>query len=72
MFRVLCAFNDNEGTILSRDYLLAYGWGLGNVTKNNVTVAISELRGLLSKSSDLKIITIHGKGYRMVSKNRGT
>jgi len=71
MFRVLCAFNDNEGTILSRDYLLAYGWGLGNVTKNNVTVAISELRGLLSKSSDLKIITIHGKGYRMVSKNRG-
>jgi DNA-binding winged helix-turn-helix (wHTH) protein len=69
MFRILCTLNENKGTILSRDFLLAYGWGAGNLTKNNVTVAISELRVLLARSSDVKIITAQRQGYLMISKN---
>ncbi len=69
MFRILCTLNENKGTILNRDFLLAYGWGAGNLTKNNVTVAISELRVLLARSSDVKIITAQRKGYLMISKN---
>jgi len=65
MFRILCAFHEHQEEVLSRDFLLAYGWGEGNTTKNSVTVAISELRGLLSSKSGLEIATIHGKGYRM-------
>jgi DNA-binding winged helix-turn-helix (wHTH) protein len=69
MFRILCTLNENKGTILSRDFLLAYGWGASNLTKNNVTVAISELRVLLSRSSDVKIITVQRQGYLMIKKN---
>ncbi len=71
MFRVLCALHDNQGKVLSRDFLLFYGWGEKNTVKNNVTVAISELRGLLSNKSDLQILTIHGKGYGMSSVAKG-
>jgi DNA-binding winged helix-turn-helix (wHTH) protein len=68
MFRVLCAFHEHEGKVVGRKFLLAYGWGISNKVNNNVTVAISELRGLLKNITDLEIVTIHGKGYRMVNK----
>jgi DNA-binding winged helix-turn-helix (wHTH) protein len=67
MFRVLCAFNENEGRVVSRQFLLAYAWGVDNKVANNVTVAISELRVLLRNKCNLEIITIHGKGYQMVN-----
>jgi DNA-binding winged helix-turn-helix (wHTH) protein len=68
MFRVLCAFHEHEGNVVSRKFLLEYGWGISNKVNNNVTVAISELRGLLKNITDLEIITVHGKGYQMVNK----
>jgi DNA-binding winged helix-turn-helix (wHTH) protein len=66
MFRLLCAFNEYQEEVLSRAFLLSYGWGKHVTVENNVTVAISELRTLLSNKSDLAIITIRGKGYQMV------
>jgi DNA-binding response OmpR family regulator len=71
MFRILCAFHEYEGEVVSRAFLLAYGWGRHNKVNNNVTVAISELRALLKNKSNLEIITIHGKGYQMFNKNKG-
>jgi DNA-binding response OmpR family regulator len=68
MFRVLCALNEYVGEVVSREFLLAYGWGIKNKVNNNVTVAISELRTLLKNITDLEIITIHGKGYQLVNK----
>ena len=68
MFRVLCAFHEHEGKVVSRKFLLAYGWGITNKVNNNVTVAISELRSLLKNRTDLEIITVHGMGYQMVNK----
>ena len=70
MFRVLCAFDTYQGKVLSRAFLLAYGWGLENKVSNNVTVAISELRVLLKKQSNLEIITVHGKGYQLINKSK--
>ncbi|PKI03580.1 winged helix-turn-helix domain-containing protein [Glaciecola sp. 33A] len=71
MFRILCAFHEYEEEVVSRAFLLAYGWGIDNKVNNNVTVAISELRALLKNKSDLEIITIHGRGYQMFNKNKG-
>jgi DNA-binding winged helix-turn-helix (wHTH) protein len=70
MFRVLCAFHEHEGEVVSRKFLLAYGWGISNKVNNNVTVAISELRGLLKNITDLEIITVHGKGYQLINKKK--
>jgi len=71
MFRILCAFHEHEEEVVSRAFLLAYGWGKHNKVKNNVTVAISEIRALLKNKSNLEIITIHGRGYQMFNKNKG-
>jgi DNA-binding response OmpR family regulator len=30
MFRVLCAFHEHEGKVVSKKFLLAYGWGISN------------------------------------------
>jgi DNA-binding winged helix-turn-helix (wHTH) protein len=70
MFRVLCAFHEHEGKVVSRKFLLAYGWGISNKVNNNVTVAISELRGLLKNITDLEIITVRGKGYQLINKKK--
>jgi hypothetical protein len=71
MFRILCAFHEYEEEVVSRAFLLAYGWGIDNKVNNNVTVAISELRALLKNKSNLEIITIHGRGYQLFNKNKG-
>jgi DNA-binding winged helix-turn-helix (wHTH) protein len=68
MFRILCAFHKFEGMVVSRKFLLAYGWGVNSKTNNNVTVAISEIRALLKNVTDLEIVTIHGRGYQLVNK----
>ncbi len=70
MFRVLCAFHEHEGKVVSKKFLLAYGWGISNKVNSNVTVAISELRGLLKNITDLEIITVHGKGYQLINKRK--
>jgi DNA-binding winged helix-turn-helix (wHTH) protein len=68
MFRVLCAFHEFVGEVVSREFLLAYGWGIKKKANNNVTVAISELRAMLKNTTHLEIITIRGKGYQLVNK----
>jgi DNA-binding winged helix-turn-helix (wHTH) protein len=70
MFRVLCSFHEHEGKVVSKKFLLAYGWGISNKVNSNVTVAISELRGLLKNITDLEIITVHGKGYQLINKRK--
>jgi DNA-binding winged helix-turn-helix (wHTH) protein len=70
MFRTLYAFHEHEGKVFSKKFLLAYGWGISNKVNNNVTVAISELRGLLKIITDLEIITVHGKGYQLINKRK--
>jgi DNA-binding winged helix-turn-helix (wHTH) protein len=70
MFRVLCAFHEHEGKVVSKKFLLAYGWGTSNKVNSNVTVAISELRRLLKNITDLEIITVHGKGYQLINKRK--
>lgn len=70
MCKVLCAINEYKGEVVSREFLLASGWGAGNKGNNNVTVAISELRALLKHGSNLEIITIHGKGYQMINEKK--
>jgi DNA-binding winged helix-turn-helix (wHTH) protein len=70
MFRVLCSFHEHEGKVVSKKFLLAYGWGISNKVNSNVTLAISELRGLLKNIIDLEIITVHGKGYQLINKRR--
>jgi DNA-binding winged helix-turn-helix (wHTH) protein len=67
MCRVLCAINEYKGEVVSRDFLLVSGWGVSNKGNNNVTVAISEL---LKHGSNLEIITVHGKGYKMINENK--
>jgi DNA-binding winged helix-turn-helix (wHTH) protein len=70
MFRILYAFHEHEGKVFSKKFLLAYGWGISNKVNKNVTVAISELRGLLKNITDLEIITVHGKGYQLINKRK--
>jgi DNA-binding winged helix-turn-helix (wHTH) protein len=70
MFRVLCAFHEHEGKVVSSKFLLAYGWGISNKVNNNVTVAISGLRDLLKNITDLEIITVHEKGYQLINKRK--
>jgi DNA-binding winged helix-turn-helix (wHTH) protein len=70
MFRILCSFHEHEGKVFSKKFFLAYGWGISNKVNNNVTVAISELRGLLVNITDLEIITFHEKGYQLINKRK--
>ncbi|GAB54323.1 hypothetical protein GPUN_0169 [Glaciecola punicea ACAM 611] len=65
---MLCAFHRYKGEVLSRDFLVEYVWGAQNKVLNNVNVTISQLRGLL-RHSEIEILTIHGQGYLMLSKD---
>ncbi|WP_244884979.1 winged helix-turn-helix domain-containing protein [Glaciecola punicea] len=67
-YRMLCAFHRYKGEVLSRDFLVEYVWGAQNKVLNNVNVTISQLRGLL-RHSEIEILTIHGQGYLMLSKD---
>ncbi|GAC36852.1 winged helix-turn-helix domain-containing protein [Paraglaciecola psychrophila] len=71
MFRILCAFNEHQGEVLSRAFLLAYAWGPNKTVKNSLTVAMYELRLVLLNTTKLEIVTVRGTGYKMFNTNQG-
>lgn len=68
-YRMLCALHNHPGVTLSREFLLEYVWGIQGKVANNVNVMVSELRSHL-QNSGLEIVTIRGKGYRMLNKSK--
>ena len=60
-FDVLLVLLDHTGRVVSRDTLLELAWPGLVVEENNLTVQISNLRGLLGRHA---IATIPGIGYR--------
>ncbi|MFM2476089.1 transcriptional regulator [Celerinatantimonas sp. MCCC 1A17872] len=64
-YRILCALVANVGNVVTREYLLKYGWLNQTNVINNVNVAISELRSSL-RGTNMQIITIRKVGYLLV------
>ncbi|AGH45551.1 hypothetical protein C427_3442 [Paraglaciecola psychrophila 170] len=67
----MCAFNEHQGEVLSRAFLLAYAWGPNKTVKNSLTVAMYELRLVLLNTTKLEIVTVRGTGYKMFNTNQG-
>ena len=66
-FRTFCALYRNYKKVVSREYLLEYGFMGKSSVLNNVNVVISELRTLL-KGTEFEIVTVRGEGYILVGK----
>src|SRR5262249_13393266 len=62
---ILCVLASAEGTLVSKDELMARVWGRVVVEENNLQVHISTLRKALEeeKSGERWIITVPGRGY---------
>ena len=69
-FRMLCAFHQNEGKTLTKEFLLEYVWRDNSKVLNNVNVVVSEIRTILDER-ELEIITIRGSGYQLINKTKG-
>jgi DNA-binding response OmpR family regulator len=69
-FRMLCAFHQNEGKTLTKEFLLEYVWRDNSKVLNNVNVIVSEIRTILDER-ELEIITIRGSGYQLINKTKG-
>lgn len=65
---VLLFLASTNGEIVSREDILAFGWGDNHAAKTNVTHIISEIRHVLDdhKECPTYIQTIPRKGYRML------
>src|SRR5262249_48553399 len=62
---ILCVLASAEGTLVSKDELMARVWGGVVVEENNLQVHISALRKALEeeKTGERWIITVPGRGY---------
>src|SRR5450432_2722584 len=59
----------NQNQVVGRDLLMKEFWeddGVFVITRN-VDVLISKLRKRLSADPSVKIVNVHGKGYKMIS-----
>jgi hypothetical protein len=58
----------NQNEVVGRDLLMKEIWGVDGVVviDRNVDVLISKLRKRLSADPSVKIVNVHGKGYKMV------
>ncbi|MFT6835442.1 MAG: DNA-binding winged helix-turn-helix (wHTH) protein [Francisellaceae bacterium] len=65
-FRVLCALLRQKEKTLSFHFLQQYGWPDSNVVRNNLTVAISEIRTHL-RHTNLRIENVRGHGYLLTT-----
>ena len=65
---ILCVLASAEGTVVSKDVLMARVWGGVVVEENNLQVHISALRKTLEdeKTGERWIITVPGRGYRFL------
>ena len=60
-------FAANVNAMLDRKYMLTTIWKDDNYyNSRSMDVYICKLRKLLSKDTDITIINIHGKGYRVI------
>ncbi len=64
-FRLLTALQENQGRVLSRDWLLAHVWGHANVSERTVDAHIKRLRLRLGVAKAC-VETVRGIGYRFV------
>lgn len=64
--RVLTVLHRNIGRLTSRDELIQEVWtDEGVITGRSLDMFISKLRKKLSSDPDLRIMNVHGKGYRL-------
>jgi len=69
-FELLTLMFQNEGKLLTRDFLLNTIWGFDyDGTTRIVDVHISRLRAILEASS-FEINAIHGSGYTLAAKKK--
>ncbi len=67
LLALLCA---NRNNMLERTFALKAVWHEDNYyNARSMDVYITKLRKLLSKDKSVQIINVHGKGYKLVSKN---
>lgn len=63
-YRLLCALTRQVDVILAKEYLIEYVWPESTIVRNNLNVAIYDLRIML-RNSPLRIENIRNKGYRL-------
>lgn len=65
--KLLSMFIDAKNQVLSREKLMSDIWGESGVMviSRNIDVLVSKLRKKLSSDPSIKIINVHGVGYRM-------
>ena len=64
LLRMLCA---HRNTLLSRESALKEVWGNDNYfASRSMDVYISRLRSYLKKDKRIEIVTVHGKGFKLV------
>lgn len=64
--KVLTLLYQNIGQLTSRDQLIQQGWtDEGVITGRSLDVFISKLRKKLAADPDIRITSVHGKGYRL-------
>ena len=64
---LLSAFCSNPNQFLSRDGLLDKIWGESNYyNSRSMDVYISKLRDKLAGDKDVKLMTVHWKGFKLV------
>jgi hypothetical protein len=66
--KALLIFATNVNQTIDRDHLMKEIWGDEGIVviSRNVDVLVSKLRKKLSDDSSIKIINIHGKGYKFI------
>ena len=65
---ILCVLASAEGTVVTKDQLMARVWAGVVVGENNIHVHLSALRRALAEEGDEEswIVTIPGRGYRLL------
>ncbi len=61
-FRLICALTRHRNTVLPKDYLIQYVWPESTIVRNNLNVAIYDLRILL-RGSLIDIENHRKEGY---------
>src|SRR5215210_8014740 len=63
---ILCVLALAKGEVVSKDELLARVWRGLTVEDGNIHVHVSALRKVLDANGDSHVVTVPGRGYRLV------
>ena len=64
--KLLHLFVKNKNQLLERDFILKSVWeDEGIIVGRSIDVFVSRLRKLLQEDTSLKIVAVHGVGYRL-------